>query len=312
MILIVLGISIFALFSYGRVLLGPFGEGGLFGFEEDVVSEAEGVESVEKGGVIGKVLAPKCNGVCEIVVYLSKKGWELRGKDVSVSVIAMKEGEAIQEKTESLDSFWKDTLFSYESVWKGKQVFDMIKGDEYVIWVVEKKEGSVVARDSVRVFVKDDEWEESEVSDGVLISTIVGVARKEIGIRERVAEKKYIDCVGDCPAWCAYFVSWVYQRAGLNVPTIPGAQNLFRWFKKYHVSFSDPVDARAGDIVAWSRGGGYGHVGIVKSNDGKRIVTIEGNVKCNPGEDCVAEKSYSYEGIKKAGKGLLGFGRLKG
>lgn len=82
--------------------------------------------------------------------------------------------------------------------------------------------------------------------------------------------------------FCAMFVSWVFAQAGQSMPGLPTASCSVIVASNRGTSRSvDVSDARAGDVVLFdwdpSAGNGADHVGIVESNGGSYLTTIEGN-----------------------------------
>lgn len=86
----------------------------------------------------------------------------------------------------------------------------------------------------------------------------------------------------DNVAWCAMFVSWVFAQVGATCPGIP---------KAYVPYIEDDADAagailpdktaaQPGDVILfdWNKDGSPDHVGIVVSNEGSYVHTVEGNV----------------------------------
>lgn len=86
--------------------------------------------------------------------------------------------------------------------------------------------------------------------------------------------------------WCAGFVSWVFKHAGAPLPAIDQSwgysycPNAVTWARK-HGELVSVKDATAGDIVFfnWKGGSLAEHTGIVVSNDGSNLHTIEGNTE---------------------------------
>jgi hypothetical protein len=109
---------------------------------------------------------------------------------------------------------------------------------------------------------------------------------------------KYLSSVGLEPgyAWCAAFVYWCFGEAANKLnrsnPVVKTAGCLDHWRKTrgYKISSKGAIDnpslIERGSIFIMSRGGGYGHTGIVKSVYDGYIDTIEGNTN----------KSLSSEG----------------
>jgi cell wall-associated NlpC family hydrolase len=117
---------------------------------------------------------------------------------------------------------------------------------------------------------------------------IVDIAKAELGYVEiPVNNTKYGKWYGlNNVSWCAIFVSWCFNKAGLSGAV--AAQNRkgfascdagLKWFAKNNKLI--PVgQAQAGDIVffQFDKDAEPDHVGIVVSNDGKKYLsTIEAN-----------------------------------
>lgn len=97
------------------------------------------------------------------------------------------------------------------------------------------------------------------------------------------------DFGGNGVAYCAMFVSWCLNKAGVTCKGFPGAY-CPSIHHKQHLTASQ---LRRGDIVLfdWNDDGTDDHVGIVLSNDGKNITTIEGNT--NNGKVCNRTRAYN-------------------
>lgn len=80
--------------------------------------------------------------------------------------------------------------------------------------------------------------------------------------------------------YCGMFVSWVFAQAGATASGLPGAYTptMLSTGKKANKSVSTK-NAKAGDLVYfdWGGDGVTDHVGIVESNNGSYLTTIEGN-----------------------------------
>ena len=111
---------------------------------------------------------------------------------------------------------------------------------------------------------------------------IVRIARSQLGEAEFPPGSnctKY----GPCVEWCALFVAWVWQHAGVEMAggTSPYAYSgsFYGWVKEHGGRDLQPTATPSpGDAVMF----GYGpndmdHVGIVESVFGGEIVTIDGN-----------------------------------
>lgn len=149
-------------------------------------------------------------------------------------------------------------------------------------------------------------------------TTIVSTAKSQIGYKEwntRVLEYSG----GSKDNWCAYFVSWVYWKAGYSLTgsnsdyriplvykKVAGVRNLrdtFSFYGKYKTKESK-YTPKAGDVVIFARNN-RSHTGIVEyvSNSNKGIIvnTIEGNTSTND----VARRSYSINDPTIDGYGVL-------
>ena len=109
-------------------------------------------------------------------------------------------------------------------------------------------------------------------------SEIVRIAQEEVGTREPEAWSRY----GPDP-WCALFVSWVWRKAGIDVPTTAFTGALHAWAAGGGGE-ALPADARPqpGDAVLYGTGPSSPatsvHVGLVERVfPNGQITTIEGN-----------------------------------
>lgn len=86
--------------------------------------------------------------------------------------------------------------------------------------------------------------------------------------------------------YCAMFATWVFARAGATCPGLPSAYcpYIVRDGKKAGRSIPKR-DAKPGDVVLfdWGGDGVSDHVGIVESNNGSYLTTIEGNTSSGNG-----------------------------
>lgn len=119
------------------------------------------------------------------------------------------------------------------------------------------------------------------------MANVVDIAKKEIGYKESANnDNKYGVWYGlNNVSWCAIFVSWVFNQAGLadkvSAQTKKGFASCdagLKWFTKNNKLV--PVgQAQAGDIVffQFDADAQPDHVGIVAMNNGRILTTIEGN-----------------------------------
>lgn len=105
--------------------------------------------------------------------------------------------------------------------------------------------------------------------------------------------------------YCAMFVSWVLAQAGVKCTGFPSAYcpSILKATHKAEL-LVDKRSAKAGDIVLFDWDGGeVDHVGIVMSNEGSYLKTIEGNTSDTSGGSQtnggrVARKNRAFDYIK--------------
>lgn len=105
-------------------------------------------------------------------------------------------------------------------------------------------------------------------------------------------------------AWCACFVSWCYNQAGMSEPRFAAcASQGIPWFKA-HGQWGDSnyKNIAPGDAIFfdWEGDNSADHVGIVIGTDGDRVYTVEGN----SGDTCKI-KSYPVGSSVICGYGLM-------
>lgn len=130
------------------------------------------------------------------------------------------------------------------------------------------------------------------------VGRLIAAAEKELGTREAGnGYTKYGFWYGTYYgdyftnlAWCAMFVSWCANEAGISSTIIPPYANVetgksnFLNKKIYH--FREDYVPKAGDLIFFLRDGAS-HTGIVTGCDGTKVYTIEGNTS-----NMVARRSY--------------------
>lgn len=147
---------------------------------------------------------------------------------------------------------------------------------------------------------------------------IVNVAMSQIGYHESSSSSKLSgeesgsgNCTefgrwyGSQDMWCAMFVSWCADTAGISTSVVPKHSYTptgLNWFKKNNLAYSRQQVAsgkytpKAGDIIYFKNSRNNNttnHVGIVKSYSNKTVYTIEGN-KGNAVKSCSYSISNSY------------------
>ncbi len=126
-------------------------------------------------------------------------------------------------------------------------------------------------------------YENSHFNSGNQASDIVGVASTQVGYGEGSdGYTKYGDWYGlPNSDWCAMFVSWCANQAGVSTDVFPpfalcsaGAD----WFiseGRFH--YAGSYAPQAGDLIFYSSYGDIYHVGLVTGSDSSNVYSIEGN-----------------------------------
>ena len=109
--------------------------------------------------------------------------------------------------------------------------------------------------------------------------------------------------------WCAYFVLWLFESTGMDSNTYPLSGACDTW-QYYYADMGCYASAgsyspKAGDLAFfdWDYDGEADHIGIVSSNDGGVVTTIEGNhsdevgVRYNAQNDVMGYGIVSYSDV---------------
>ena len=121
---------------------------------------------------------------------------------------------------------------------------------------------------------------------------IIDVALSQIGYVEgRNNDTKYGSWYNmNHNEWCAMFVSWVANEAGITTTIIPKYASVSwgkEWFENQGLfKYKNNYTPKPGDIIFFLSNGAS-HTGIVVKVEGQRVYTIEGNTS-----DKVAERNY--------------------
>ena len=136
-------------------------------------------------------------------------------------------------------------------------------------------------------------YENTHYNSGNQASDIVGIAQTQVGYSEGYdGYTKYGDWYGlPNSDWCAMFVSWCADQAGVDTSTFPkfalcsaGAD----WFiSQGRFQYSGSYAPKAGDLIFYSSYGDIYHVGLVTGSDDSNVYSIEGNY-------CEAVYNVSY------------------
>lgn len=144
-----------------------------------------------------------------------------------------------------------------------------------------------------------------------LVVKFINIALGEVGYQEMDANgktgtsgnyTKYGAWYGINPgAWCAMYVSWCANQAGVPTNIIPkyaSVQIGMDWYKnKGLFQYKESYTPKAGDIM-FMKSNGASHTGIVLYCDGTTLYTVEGNTS-----DMCACRKYSVTNSKITGYG---------
>ena len=136
-------------------------------------------------------------------------------------------------------------------------------------------------------------------------SDMVEIAKKEIG---NFGGQKYWSWYGFKyrVEWCAIFVSWVADQAGVINNIVPRfsscANQGIPWFKSMSKWRDRGYVPKKGDIIFfdWEQDGHADHVGIVEKVENDKVYTIEGN-----SGNQVKSRSYKINSNDIYGYGLV-------
>lgn len=157
----------------------------------------------------------------------------------------------------------------------------------------------------------DDSFEVVCINNIELVVKFINIALGELGYQEMDANgntgtsgnyTKYGAWYGINPgAWCAMFVSWCANQAGVSTSIIPkyaAVQAGMEWYmNKGLFQYKENYTPKAGDIM-FMKSNGASHTGIVLYCDGTTLYTVEGNTS-----DCCALRKYNVNNSKITGYG---------
>lgn len=179
----------------------------------------------------------------------------------------------------------------------GRYIFDLWMSSEGECKQFGRRNGSVTTGSSKK-------------SSTTTISTsnvldIVDVAIKEIGTKEsNKGHMKYINWYGGFGAgtpWCAIFVSWCANQAGVSTSIVPKYASCSAgkaWFdEKGLFQYKGSYTPKRGDIIFFLSNGAS-HTGIVEKCSGGKVYTIEGNTS-----DKVERREYELSNARITGYG---------
>lgn len=138
------------------------------------------------------------------------------------------------------------------------------------------------------VIKADAAYENTYVNTGNQRNDIIGVARTQLGYTEGYNnDTKYGNWYGlPNQPWCAMFVSWCANQAGISTSVMPKISYVPDYFDNsaFTIKYSDYTPQPGDLFITKSKS----HVGLVWYTDGSYFYTIEGN-----SSDCVCSHRYA-------------------
>lgn len=137
-------------------------------------------------------------------------------------------------------------------------------------------------------------FENTHYNSGNQAQDIVGVAQTQVGYYEGSnSYTKYGDWYGlPNSDWCAMFVSWCANQAGIDESVFPRfalcSAGCDYFMSKGQFNYSGSYIPKPGDLIFYASYGSIYHVGLVTGCDGSNVYSIEGNYN-----ECVSNVSYS-------------------
>lgn len=138
---------------------------------------------------------------------------------------------------------------------------------------------------------------------------LVQIAESQLGNNEAAGtHAKYLSFLNFPPstAWCAAFVSWCANEAGIEQEVIPhtaAVSSFLAYFQRQGTfkSISSSYTPVAGDLIIW-KAMGRSHIGIVKEykEENDQLITLEGN-----SSDAVRQNIYKFSTLQS--QGVVGF-----
>lgn len=189
-------------------------------------------------------------------------------------------------------------------------------GNGYIDWAINNfgkytKANAKVFSDEMKYKLKTDVYGDPEYVEHVLRYYHIGdgefvqIALSQVG---NVGGKPYWSWYGypNRVEWCACFVSWVANEAGLIdqglVPKFANCVAGIQWFKQHNKWENKSIIPASGNIIFFdfNQDRISDHVGIVEYVEGDVIHTIEGN---SIGDEC-RQRTYQVDSIYIVGYGV--------
>ena len=202
-------------------------------------------------------------------------------------------------------------LTKYDWITSNTKVLAIFEDGRYIaisegvatIMVTRKNNNEVVGKINIKVYgVADVDYE----------SRLIAIATSQLGYVEGPNnDTKYGRWYGIPDGeWCAMFVSWCANQAGISTDIIPkyAACTVGRdWFESRGLfRYKEEYTPKAGDIIFFLSNGA-GHTGIVINCIGNRVYTIEGNTS-----DMCAKRNYDLMYNKITGYGTPNYPPFSG
>jgi hypothetical protein len=134
--------------------------------------------------------------------------------------------------------------------------------------------------------LEPDDWDYafSDPSPYALPSstTITAMAESQVGPDTANAGGAYCNPYGPCEPWCALFATWVWEQAGIPVPSLPFTGSIFTWAARNSRLLPSTAMPAPGDALLFGTGPANVntsvHTGIVVAvwPDGA-VITVEGD-----------------------------------
>lgn len=248
---------------------------------EDYVSLLQAIMMQESGG---KGNDPMQASECEYNIRYPKKPNGIQEPKYSIQVGVMYFSECLKEAKP------KDSM-DMQKIYLALQGYNYGKG--YISWAVINFNGytranAKVFSDEMKAKLQTNVYGDPNYVNHVLQyyhvgnGDIVKVALTQVG---NVGGKPYWSWYGfeSRVEWCACFVSWCANEAGLLekgiIPKFAYCPTGIQWFKEQNKWMSRGQTPQAGYIIFfdWENDGISDHVGIVEKVENGTIYTIEGN-----------------------------------
>lgn len=178
---------------------------------------------------------------------------------------------------------------------EGRYIFDLWMSTESECRTFGRRNGTVTTNST----------SETKTSSKTSTIDIVDIAINQIGANEADGtHMKFINWYGGFgrgTPWCAIFVSWCANQAGISTSIIPkfaSCSSGRAWFEsKGLFKYKGSYTPKRGDIIFFLSNGAS-HTGLVEKSSGGKVYTVEGNTS-----DKVARRSYDLSNARITGYG---------